>query len=636
MKNIVSFIFLLALLVSGCSQEEILKDSVASSFEGRVFTTSFEQNDSRTYVENGLHSRWTEGDCISLFDASTLNCRYLFAGDTGDSGGNFFMLSKPEDTGTALSTNYAVYPYSEDVKMTEDGVISVTLPSEQHYAENSYGLGDNTMVAVTKDADDTFLSFKNVGGCLKLQLYGDDVTVKSITLKGNNGEKIAGKATITPTYGEVPTVRMTDDATETITLDCGEKGIKLGTTEETATSFWIVVPPTTFAEGFTVMVTDVYGAEFVQSTSNKIIIERSTVKPMAMIKLETSIPYITFTANSIQTLTMSKVVETLEYSINNSEWKELGINIVEFGGDKGNLRLRGISSIGTALSKTDYSNILFANSEPVSCKGDIRTLINYKDYLNAETKDARFCFLFKYTSLETAPELPATTLASYCYAHMFQGCNNLSVAPKLPATTLANNCYESMFKDCIGLINTSDLPATKLASYCYSTMFSGCKKLVEAPELPATTLASHCYEHMFGGTSLTNAPELPATTLADYCYEFMFQGCTTLTAPPELPATKLADYCYKDMFRACPSLTTAPELPATNLNTGCYENMFWGCSKLNYINVKAMNFKVNGILCIKYWVYGVASQGTFVRKAGSSALTKGPSGIPAGWTIKNL
>ncbi|MBQ8520421.1 MAG: hypothetical protein IJ456_03380, partial [Bacteroides sp.] len=228
MKNVVSFIFLLALLVSGCSQEEMSKHGTSSTSEGRVFTTSFEQNDSRTYVEDGHLSRWTEGDRISLFDASTLNCQYLFAGDTGDSGGTFFMLSKPEGTGTALSTNYGVYPYSENVKMTEDGVISVTLPSEQHYAENSYGLGDNIMVAVTENADDTFLKFKNVGGCFKLQLYGDNVTVKSITLKGNNGEKIAGKATITATYDKAPAVTMVEEAITSITLDCGKTGVKIG------------------------------------------------------------------------------------------------------------------------------------------------------------------------------------------------------------------------------------------------------------------------------------------------------------------------------------------------------------------------------------------------------------------------
>ena len=193
MKNNLWISILLALLVSGCSQkEEFNNQNVAP--EGRVFTTSFENNQSRTFVKDGYLSCWTADDRISLFDGNTLNLQYKFYGKTGDNGGTFLMDSKPEGTGSSLTTNYAVYPYSENVKITTDGVITVNLPSEQHYAENSFGLGDNTMVAVTQDIHDTFLNFKNVGGCLKLQLYGNDATIQTITFTGNNKEKIAGKA----------------------------------------------------------------------------------------------------------------------------------------------------------------------------------------------------------------------------------------------------------------------------------------------------------------------------------------------------------------------------------------------------------------------------------------------------------
>ena len=285
MKKIISFISLLALLVSGCTREEILQNVTPVSREGRTFTTSFENNESRTYLEDGRFSRWTEGDRISLFDASTLNSQYLFAGDTGDSGGTFFRLSKPEGSGSSLPANYAVYPYDKDMTISADGVITLNLPSNQHYAENSYGLGDNTMVAVTKDTIDTFLQFKNVGGCFKLQFYGDDVTVKSITLMGNNGEKIAGKATITAAYGGAPIVTMTNDATTSITLDCDEKGVKIGASAEEATTFWVVVPPTTFNKGITITIKDMDGKVFTQTTDKLLAVQRNVVKPMAAVKV---------------------------------------------------------------------------------------------------------------------------------------------------------------------------------------------------------------------------------------------------------------------------------------------------------------------------------------------------------------
>ena len=92
MKNLVSFIFLLSLLVVGCSEEEMLQNGTSASGEGRTFTTSFENGDSRTYLEDGLYSRWTEDDRVSLFDGNSLNRQYRFDGKTGATGGTFSIV----------------------------------------------------------------------------------------------------------------------------------------------------------------------------------------------------------------------------------------------------------------------------------------------------------------------------------------------------------------------------------------------------------------------------------------------------------------------------------------------------------------------------------------------------------------
>ena len=123
---------------------------------------------------------------------------------------------------------------------------------------------------------------------------------------------------------------------------------------------------------------------------------------------------------------------------------------------------------------------------------------------------------------------------------------------------------------------------------------------------------------------------LPATTLANNCYEGMFLYCTSLTTAPELPATILADRCYANMFDGCSSLTKAPELPATTLSDWCYYFMFASCSSLNYIKMLATD--VSAILCLEWWVSGVASSGTFVKQA-STTLPTGTSGIPEGWEV---
>ena len=279
-------------------------------------------------------------------------------------------------------------------------------------------------------------------------------------------------------------------------------------------------------------------------------------------------PYITFTANEEQKFKMTTeggyTFSNLEYSVNNSEWASVAIGTeIPFGGAKGDLRLRGINPKGTAIYWGSYSTITFTDpTVNVACTGDIRTLLDWRNYNIVDTQNARFCSLFLNCSvLTSAPELPATTLANYCYYAMFCGCTNLTSAPELPATTLEKECYRGMFQGCTSLPYAPELPATTLAGSCYTNMFQACTSLTYAPELPATTLENDCYANMFDGcTSLTAAPELPATTLVSFCYYEMFYGCTSLESAPELPATELAEACYCRMFNSCKNLSSVTML----------------------------------------------------------------------------
>ena len=187
-----------------------------------------------------------------------------------------------------------------------------------------------------------------------------------------------------------------------------------------------------------------------------------------------------------------------------------------------------------------------------------------------------------------------------------------------------------MFSDCTSLKTAPDLPATTLADSCYFNMFDSCTSLTQAPELPATTLAGGCYSNMFYDcTSLKTAPELPATTLANNCYSYMFSGCSSLTTAPELPATTLVSWCYYGMFYGCSSLTTAPELPATTLADSCYSYMFYDCTNLNTIKLDYTgNFSGD---YFDNWVSGVASTGTFYY--GGSDTKTGVNAIPEGWVV---
>lgn len=264
---------------------------------------------------------------------------------------------------------------------------------------------------------------------------------------------------------------------------------------------------------------------------------------------EVQMPYVTFASASEQNFKMDfkhypsfsefKLGddEYFEYSVGGGEWTRFTTTTgkILFGGPDKDLRLRGLSSRGTG-QEGGCINISFTGAEgSVACSGDIRTLVDYRRYKTVSTAGARFAYLFEgCTQLTSAPDLPATTLASGCYIRMFYGCTQLISAPsQLPATKLAANCYFEMFTGCSALTSVADdfLPATELAVYCYGNMFVYCTSLENAPKLPATTLAPNCYASMFNGcSSLVTAPELKAETFAAYCYDSMFCDCSSLTS----------------------------------------------------------------------------------------------------------
>ena len=110
------------------------------------------------------------------------------------------------------------------------------------------------------------------------------------------------------------------------------------------------------------------------------------------------------------------------------------------------------------------------------------------------------------TSLTSAPSLPATTLAEYCYSYMFGSCTGLTAAPSLPATTLADYCYQSMFQSCTNLTAVPSLPATTLKNRCYYNMFNGCTKI----KLSSTNTETYtkAYRIPYSGTGTTGKDSL--------------------------------------------------------------------------------------------------------------------------------
>ena len=168
---------------------------------------------------------------------------------------------------------------------------------------------------------------------------------------------------------------------------------------------------------------------------------------------------------------------SLSYSKNGGSWVEWDYTNIPVVKDDV-VYFKGINDrIGR--SSSNYSTLTMTGK--IASYGNIMSLLYGDDYegkLSLSGKSYCFYKLFnKLSTLTTAPELPATTLAVGCYNNMFYGCTSLVTAPELPATTLAVGCYNNMFYGCTSLVTAPELPATELVNSCYTGMFGNCAKL---------------------------------------------------------------------------------------------------------------------------------------------------------------
>lgn len=288
MKKFLLFIFA-AFTFAACEQAPIEEQSAIRHEVPETITVGFEGDDTRIQLNEAQKTVWTKGDLVSVFYRSNANQQWKYDGETGARAAEL----KRVDAGTAtrdIDRVVVVYPYDENYYINPETYnVQASLPAVQNYLQNSYGTNGNIMIS---SSEYNQFSLKSVCGWLKLQIMGDGEKIKSIKLRGNNGEQVAGElyinsvdatAALAADMGSADdnnaggSLVFDDTNLEEVTLDCGE-GVALGSA---ATSFYIAIPPQTFTKGITVDITTTDGALMTQSTDKAITIERNFIQPMA-------------------------------------------------------------------------------------------------------------------------------------------------------------------------------------------------------------------------------------------------------------------------------------------------------------------------------------------------------------------
>ncbi len=275
-----------ALTLAACNKPET---PISIADHNTLYAQIEQETATKTYMDANNNVRWSEGDQIVGFMKSSLGLKYQILPSSVDkTWASFENVSGSNgniNAGTEWGHNIVYYPYSDAIEAEKSGSsysLSVVLPAEQTYAEDSFGNGSMAMVAVSEDNN---ITFKNVLGGMKLQLKGTQM-VTSIKLEGKNSEKLSGAATVTAYTDETkPAITMSSGASTSVTLNCCT-GVHLN--ESTATEFILSLPPMLFSKGFTVTVTDDASQTYTVETDKANTVLRSSLLVMPEISIGAS------------------------------------------------------------------------------------------------------------------------------------------------------------------------------------------------------------------------------------------------------------------------------------------------------------------------------------------------------------
>lgn len=244
------------------------------------YEATIDDCDTKTVLQ-GRSVIWSAGDEVAIFPGKDNAKIYKVKnGCEGQKTATLVAVNEDEATGGTLYGNVAFYPadYVTNVESQGQGFsIQAEIPDIQTYTAGTFANRAMPMVAVTSDVDDRKLPFKNLFGVMKIQVNIPGITIKSVEIKGNNGEKIAGRTSISYIYGGYPAA---DGCTaETMTLDCGNGLTQTGSQK---LEMYVTLRPCTFTKGVTVRLTTT-GKDIVRKISETVTVPRSSVLNMPTI-----------------------------------------------------------------------------------------------------------------------------------------------------------------------------------------------------------------------------------------------------------------------------------------------------------------------------------------------------------------
>ena len=239
------FIPLIFAAVLGVACNDIIENAESISFPGeKIVLTAMREGltpDTKSFRLDDGSVWWSPAEEVCVFYGSGSNGGSKFVSmntaiaETVELQGSVQMSGSGKDF-------WAVYPYSEDNSCDGNSVTTV-IPDHQTGVEGNFS---NDAFPTVAKSSSLSLAFWNICGGIKFFVSRDDI--KSVTIKGNSNETLAGKVKVAFGSDGTPVVQEVIDAKTEVTLNAPDGG-----TFKVGKYYYITLLPAELRSGITMV-----------------------------------------------------------------------------------------------------------------------------------------------------------------------------------------------------------------------------------------------------------------------------------------------------------------------------------------------------------------------------------------------
>lgn len=291
-KNKILILLVIGLSLGSCVQtddEAFSPEPAVKGGEKSITAICAVTATTRTSLNASMNVVWTQNDEIRLFGTSTPNgAVYTTAANSVRTA-----VFDPVDASVDDAIRYAIYPASAASASQLEGTtlaVDFSALAGQKWMGAFNADSEISSLPMAAASDGEAFSFKNLCGGVRIQLTDYQlmgISVKSVAVRGNDGELVSGIADVNAADGIVSLRKSsTPSAAATALVTC-DTSVPLSADNNPSahTDFVLFLPAVNYTKGLTFVITDAAGRIYEQATPGAFTIEAGVVKPMELLPI---------------------------------------------------------------------------------------------------------------------------------------------------------------------------------------------------------------------------------------------------------------------------------------------------------------------------------------------------------------